>query len=110
MEVNIGIYAGASPLSNKLALRIRPEEMPVGVCTSSATVGPSLSLGRADAACVKSGSASLADAVATAIANRVKTKGDIGKALAFGAGIPGVLGLLIIMGEELGAWGELELI
>jgi ApbE superfamily uncharacterized protein (UPF0280 family) len=108
-EVNVGIFAGESPLSHKLAIRIQPEEMPVGVCTSSATVGPSLSLGRADAACVKSRSASLADAAATAIANRVKKKNDIRMALEFGSEIPGVLGILIILGEELGAWGDLEL-
>lgn len=109
-EVNIGIFAGESPLSNKLAIRIRPGEMPIGVCTSSATVGPSLSFGRADAVCVKSRSASLADATATAIANRVKRKEDIKMALEFGAGIPGVLGAIIIIGEELGVWGDLELI
>lgn len=109
-EVKIGIFAGESPLSLKLALRIRPEDMPIGVCTSSATVGPSLSFGRADAACVKSKSASLADAAATAIANRVKKKQDIKKALQFGSQIQGVLGILIILGDEFGAWGDLELI
>jgi hypothetical protein len=109
-EIKIGVFAGASPLSQKLAIRIRPEETPAGVCTSSATVGPSLSFGTADAVCVKSGSASLADAAATAIGNRVRTKKDIKKALAFGARIMGVLGILIIVGDELGAWGELELI
>jgi ApbE superfamily uncharacterized protein (UPF0280 family) len=59
---------------------------------------------------VKSRSASLADAAATAIANRVKKKNDIRMALEFGSEIPGVLGILIILGEELGAWGDLELI
>jgi len=109
-EIKIGIFAGESPLSNRLAIRIGPEEMPVGICTSSATVGPSLSLGRADAVCVKSSSASLADAAATAVGNRVKTKKDIKKALAFGAQIKDAFGILIILGDELGVWGELELI
>jgi ApbE superfamily uncharacterized protein (UPF0280 family) len=109
-EVKIGIFAGTSPLSHRLTIRIRPEEMPIGVCTSSATVGPSLSFGTADAVCVKSESTSLADAAATAIGNRVKKKTDIKKALTFGARIRGVLGILIIVGDELGAWGELELI
>lgn len=108
-EIKIGIFAGASPLSQRLAIRIRPEGTPLGVCTSSGTVGPSLSFGAADAVCVKSGSASLADAAATAIGNRVKTKKDIKKALIFGAGIKGVLGILIIVEGELGVWGELEL-
>jgi hypothetical protein len=109
-EVKIGIFAGESPLSHKLAIRIHPEETPIGVCTSSATVGPSLSFGRADAVCVKSGSVAVADAAATAIGNRVKAKKDIKKALAFGAQIKEVLGIIIIIGEELGAWGNLELI
>lgn len=109
-EVKIGIFAGESPLSNRLAIRVGPEEMPVGICTSSATVGPSLSLGKADAVCVKSSSAALADAVATAVGNRVQTKKDIKKALAFGAKIKDVLGILIILGDELGVWGKMELI
>ena len=109
-EVKIGIFAGESPLSHKVAIRIRPEETPTGVCTSSATVGPSLSFGRADAVCVKSASVALADAAATAIGNRVKTKKDIKKALALGAQIRDVLGIIIIIGEELGAWGNMELI
>jgi ApbE superfamily uncharacterized protein (UPF0280 family) len=109
-EVKIGIFAGESPLSHKLAIRIHPEETPTGVCTSSATVGPSLSFGRADAVCVKSVSVALADAAATAIGNRVKTKKDIKKALAFGAQIRDVLGIIIIIGEDLGAWGNFEFI
>ena len=108
-EITVGIFAGDSPLSEKIALRVRPSETPLGICTSSATVGPSLSLGRADAVCVKSRSASLADAVATAVGNVCKSKSDIRKALAFGSGITGVLGILIIMGGELGAWGKMEL-
>ncbi len=108
-EITVGIFAGDSPLSEKIALRVRPSETPLGICTSSATVGPSLSLGRADAVCVKSRSASLADAVATAVGNVCKSKSDIRKALALGSGIAGVLGILIIMGGELGAWGEMEL-
>ncbi|HQG98755.1 MAG TPA: UPF0280 family protein, partial [Thermotogota bacterium] len=35
----IGIYAGLSPLSNRLSLEIDAEETPMGICTSSGTVG-----------------------------------------------------------------------
>lgn len=108
-EIKIGVFAGSSTLSDRLSILVRPAEMPLGVCTSSATVGPSLSFGAADAVCVKSGSASLADAAATAIANRVKTKKDIKRALTFGAGIRGVNGILIIIGDEMGVWGEMAL-
>jgi len=64
-ERMIGIYAGHSPLSLKIGIVISPEETPLGICTSSGTVGHSLSFGEADAVCILSKSAALADAVAT---------------------------------------------
>jgi ApbE superfamily uncharacterized protein (UPF0280 family) len=109
-EISIGIFAGDSSLSDKLALKIRPEEMPMGICTSSATVGPSLSFGIADAVCVKSKSAAMADAAATMIGNLVKTKKDIKKAISCGSQIKDVLGILIIVENEMGLWGKMELI
>ncbi|MBM4271232.1 MAG: hypothetical protein FJ139_03600 [Deltaproteobacteria bacterium] len=84
--------------------------MPMGICTSSGTVGHSLSFGRADAVCVVSQSAIIADASATAIGNLVKRKSDIAFALKRGLNIEGVRGVLIIMGEKFGAAGEIELL
>ena len=109
-EINVGIFAGSSPLSYKATLRVRPEDMPLGVCTSSGTVGHSLSLGKADAVCVTSKSVSLADAAATSIGNRVKDGSDIKAAMEAGAGIEGILGIVIIVKDKLGAWGAVELI
>ncbi len=109
-EITVGIFAGQSPISYKVALKIHPEDMPLGICTSSGTVGHSLSLGRADAVCVTSKSASLADAAATSIGNRVNKENDIKNALDFGAEIEGVLGILIIVGDKLGAYGAIELV
>jgi ApbE superfamily uncharacterized protein (UPF0280 family) len=106
----MGIFAGSSVLSEKLALRIRPEQTPLGVCTSSGTVGPSLSFGRADAVTVVSPSGAVADAAATRIGNQVKRRGDINRALAVAPEIEGVLGAVIIMGDRVGAWGEVELV
>ena len=108
--VQMGIFAGPSVLSERLALRIRPEQTPLGVCTSSGTVGPSLSFGRADAVTVISPSAAVADAAATRIGNQVKKRGDINRALAVAPEIEGVLGAVIIMGDSVGAWGEVELV
>lgn len=108
-EINIGIFAGKSPLSYRVALTVHPEETPLAICTSSGTVGHSLSLGRADAVCVTSKSASLADAAATSIGNRVRKERDIKAALESGAEIEGVLGILIIVGDKLGAYGKIEL-
>ena len=106
----IGIFAGDSPFTDKLALEIDPKETPLGICTSSGTVGPSLSLGLTDATIVLSRSAALADAAATAVGNLVKTTDDIQGALDYGREIKGLKGIVIIMGDRMGAWGDIKLI
>ena len=108
-ERTIGIFAGDSPLSLKIGIVIGPEDSPLGVCTSSGTVGPSLSFGKADAVCILSKSAALADAAATAVGNIVKEKKDIESGLERGKEIEGVLGTLIIVGEKMGVWGNVNL-
>jgi hypothetical protein len=106
----IGIYAGNSPFTDKLALEIDPKETPLGICTSSGKVGPSLSLGSTDATIVLSKSAALADAAATAVGNLVKSTEDIQGALDYGREIKGITGIVIIMGDRMGAWGDIKLI
>ena len=110
VAVTVAIFAGPSPLSNTIGLRLRAEQTPLGICTSSATVGHSISLGRADAVTVLAGSAALADAVATRIGNETKKDRDINQALALAATITGVRGVLVIKGKNLGVWGDLELV
>ena len=105
----VGVFAGKSPLSLKVGLLIKPGETPLGVCSSSGTVGHSMSFGRADAVCVLSASASLADAAATSVGNLIRGKGDIQRGLNHGSRIQGVMGVLIIVGEAMGIWGGLEL-
>jgi ApbE superfamily uncharacterized protein (UPF0280 family) len=109
-ERKIGVFAGESPLNMKVGLRVPPEKTPLGICTSSGTVGHSTSFGKADAVCVISPSAALADAAATALANRVQGKGDIERVLEEGRTISGVGGMVIIVGDALGVWGEYELV
>ena len=109
-SVTMGIFAGASPLSMRLGLCIESKEKPVGICTSSGTVGHSLSLGKADAVCVVSDSSSLADAAATSIGNRLKSSSHIASAIDFGKKIDGVNGIVVIIGEEVGIWGDLEVV
>jgi ApbE superfamily uncharacterized protein (UPF0280 family) len=101
------IYAGESPLSGRLGLRVEALGQPVGLCTSSGTVGHSLSFGRADAAVVLARPAALADAAATALGNRVQTGDDIEGALAWLEGVDGVIGGAVVVGQQVGAWGEI---
>jgi len=105
----IGIYAGKSPLSGKISLVISGGDTPLGVCTSSGTVGHSLSYGKADAVVVLSQSATLADAAATAIGNLIAQPGDIPKGIEFAQGVDGLKGLLIIIGDRMGLWGDVKI-
>ncbi len=105
----IGIYAGKSPLTGKIGLEIDGQDTPLGVCTSSGTVGHSLSYGRADAVIVLSKSATLADAAATAIGNLIVQPDDITKGIEFAKGIEGLKGVIIIEGDNIGLWGEVKI-
>jgi len=115
-DIVFSIFAGRSPLSMKVGVKITPRNRGMGfnkgmaLCTSSGTVGHSISFGKADAATVIAQSCALADAAATAIGNIVKQDCDIEKAIEAGQQIPGVEGIIIIKGRKLGAWGDLELI
>jgi hypothetical protein len=86
-----------------------PQDTPLGVCTSSGTVGHSLSFGKADAVVVTAGSATLADAAATAICNKVSQPDDINSAIELGRNIAGLKGIVIIMGSSIGVWGDVKL-
>jgi hypothetical protein len=109
-ERMILVYARKSPFSQKIAIRLKEKDKPYGVCTSSATVGPSLSLGKADAVCVVADSALFADGLATCIGNSVKSKDDITMAIETGKAFSNIIGILIIVGDNLGIWGDLEII
>lgn len=106
----ISIFAGESPFSNRVGIKIKSEDTPIGICTSAGKVGHSLSYGQTDAVVVVSEDTLLADAVATAIGNIVKTSKDIKAGLEFGKSILGIVGIVIIIDDELGAYGDIELV
>jgi len=109
-ERTVGVFAGTSPFTGRLAVRLDAALMPCSICTSSGTVGPSLSFGKADAAIAVAGSGALADAAATAIGNAVKSADDINAALGLAQRIPGMFGAVVVIGDNLGAWGRVELV
>jgi uncharacterized protein len=105
----IGIYAGRSPFSEKIAIEIDPKDTPLGICTIAATSGHATS-GSADAVIVTSKSCALADAAATAISNVVKSEETIGDGLDLAKKIKGLSGVLIIKNDKMGAWGTLKIV
>jgi len=108
--VVIGIFANKSPLSLRVGLQIDSIERPVAVCTSSGTVGHSMSTGKADAVCVLSRSCALADAAATAVGNQIQTTDDIQGAIEFAKDIKGVGGVVAIKNDKIGMWGAVQVV
>jgi len=82
---------------------------PIGVCTSSGQTGHSLSYGKADAVMVVETSTTIADSAATAIANLIMRVSDIKRGIKRAQEI-GVRGVLILFGEQIGAWGQFEIL
>lgn len=105
----VGIFAGDSPFTGKIGLEIEGKDTPLGVCTSSGTVGHSLSFGKADAVIVLSPSTALADAAATAIGNLIVNAEDIPRGIEFARSIAGLKGLVIIIKDKMGMWGEVRI-
>ena len=105
----VAIFAGDSKFSGKLSLLIKPAQTPCGICTSSATFGHSLSFGNADSVVILAKDAAVADAVATATCNLVKSSNDFKKGVKFAKKIAGVFGILIILDNNFASWGETEI-
>ncbi len=105
--VTVGVFTGPAKIRD-IALRFLPRPHIFSICTSSGSVGHSISLGRADAAVVVAADGYLADAMATALGNRIKngSKNEIEQAIRTSL-IDGVEGLLVVAGERLGMGGEL---
>jgi ApbE superfamily uncharacterized protein (UPF0280 family) len=102
----VRIFAGERSQAVDIIIEDRPEG--VGLCTSSAEVGPSFSLGKADAVTILSTTATLADAAATAIGNRVASDEDISGGLEMAREYDEVRGAVIIAGGSVGVWGSIE--
>jgi len=104
----VGIFAGESSVRD-IGLRFIPEGRIFSVCSSSGTVGPSISFGIADAAVVLAQDAALADACATRLGNEIQTTEEEGLLTALDAilSIEGVEGALVIVGDKVALRGKI---
>lgn len=93
-----------------IRFRIQPEKTPLGICTSSGTVGHSKSFGLADSVTVVSKSTILADCAATAICNLVNSPEDIKIGIEHSKEIKGVDGIIIVCGGKIGFFGDIEVV
>lgn len=110
-DVVIGLYSGESSLSGEIGFRIKAVKTPLGICTSSGTVGHSISFGWADSVTVFANEASVADALATSIAN--KALGDSGEEIVTNSleradDFRDLLrGVMVVVGESAGTLGKI---
>ncbi|MBP7051525.1 MAG: UPF0280 family protein [Phycisphaerae bacterium] len=105
--VIVSLGTGATPLADRLAFRIEPDQTPLAVCSSSGKMGPSMSLGQCDLATIVAKDAALADAAATQAANLVRTIADVDAALEQIMTIQGIAGVLIVQDDRIGLAGHL---
>jgi uncharacterized protein len=110
-DVVVGLYAGESSLSGELGFKVKYRKTPMGICTSSGTVGHSISFGRSDSVTVFADEASIADALATSIANSALGEKDpdavqnsLDRADDFRELMRGVL---VVVGESAGTLGKI---
>jgi ApbE superfamily uncharacterized protein (UPF0280 family) len=103
-SIRVGVHAGEAVLSNRIAFVVPSQEKILGICTSSATVGPSISFGTADAVTIFSRDVALADAWATSVCNQIRPDDQT---VLLRINPDEVSGIFVIMGETLVQWGNL---
>ncbi|WAC04032.1 MAG: UPF0280 family protein [Methanoregula sp.] len=102
--VRVGVHAGTAPISDHAAFIVPPQERIMGICTSSATVGPSVSFGIADAVTIFAHDVALADAWATSVCNRIRADDTS----VFSKLDPSeVMGAFAVIGDHTEQWGKL---
>jgi len=102
--VRVGIHAGSAAISNRIAFVVPPQEKILGICTSSATVGPSISFGMADAVTIFSHDVALSDAWATSVCNQIRPSDH---SVLERVDPSEVSGIFAIMGDVTIRWGVL---
>jgi len=106
--VTISVYAGNSPLSEKIALSVKPEETPLSVCCSSGTIGHSLSFGIADACMIACRSGAQADAWATSFCNKIRNKDRVREITEEALQKFEIISVVIITDDQVGIGGSIE--
>jgi ApbE superfamily uncharacterized protein (UPF0280 family) len=104
----VALYAGQSAIGSDLGFKILPSNSPLGIATSSATIGHALSFGEADAATVFADKAALADAAATAVCNAVVSEDierSINEGLETARAMSFVRGAIVIRENRFGSVG-----
>ncbi|MFH1257018.1 MAG: UPF0280 family protein [Candidatus Diapherotrites archaeon] len=104
--ITVGLFAGNNLLKDRLAFRLEKGTR-ISFCSSSGTMGHSFSLGKCDLATVFAKKGAVADAFATALANRIKGEEDIAKALRWLKKSKKVAGAIAVKAGKIGFCGKI---
>lgn len=101
----------ADPKENaRIGLRIAADDFPLAICSSSATIGHSLSFGCGELVSVRAQDAAVADAAATAFCNMLKTPADVARVCDRAAALaPHIDGVFAQCCGKIAVWGAMEL-
>lgn len=108
--MKIALFAGNNELSLNLGFLIEKKDCPIGIATSSATIGHAISLGQADAVTIFAKNATIADGAATKIGNIVKgidIEKSIKKGLDAADDLKDVRGVFISRKDKIGITGKI---
>ena len=107
-DISIGIFADDEKFRD-LALSVHPSPGIRGICSSSGTVGPSVSFGRSGICTVLSDDVVLADCCATAFGNMIRdgTPEEMSSAAERTFSIDGVDGCICVCGGLISMCGEI---
>lgn len=94
-----------------IGLNVAASACPLALCASSATIGHSLSFGQGELVLVRSPDGALADALATALCNRLQGPGDVKAVVGYARRFVkhGLTGIFAQCGGAIGVWGDMEL-
>ena len=106
----VSLFAGKSPLSHRVGLKIDPALSPLGVCTSSGTVGPSSVSAEPTPPVSWPRARPWRTPRPAAWATGSSRPGILPRPWSGPREVPEVLGAVVIVGDKLGAWGRVELV
>ncbi len=102
---SIGLFAD-HPILKDVAFRMDSKDI-TGICSSSAKIGPSVSLGNSNVCTVFSDDVILADCCATLLGNLVTSESDLADSLEKVGSIQGVKGCLACIGDKVAVFGDI---
>jgi len=108
-DKRIGVYLGERTELKSLTIKIKKQDYPFGIASSSAYLGHSLNLGRADLVTVIAKDSIIADGFATSLSNPIKKEENIEKVLGFAKESDSIEGLLVAFEGKIFLWGALEI-